>query len=116
LLVTINRGEIIKSGDVKIIPREGMPTYKNPFDKGNLFIHFSIEFPEKNWIPNDKLAQLAELLPKNETIADADCEEAEMTDFDPSQHSSSNGNRSNAYDEDDEEGHGGGPRVQCAQQ
>ena len=45
-------------------------------------------------------------------------EDAEMTDFDPSKHSTA-GSRgasgSSAYEED-EEGGGGNPRVQCAQQ
>ena len=29
-------------GDVKVVLNEGMPTHKNPFDKGRLIIHFSV--------------------------------------------------------------------------
>jgi DnaJ family protein A protein 2 len=35
-----------------------MPTYKNPFDKGNLFINFTVVFPPPNWLSADKLAEL----------------------------------------------------------
>jgi len=45
-------------GDVKIIQGEGMPTYKNPFEKGNLFITFAIDFPPPNWLNKDQLAAL----------------------------------------------------------
>lgn len=114
LLIKINPGEVITPGDVKVIPGEGMPTYKNPFDKGNLFITFSIIFPPPNWLPNDKLAELKRLLPSDEALAkDVEHEEAEMTDFDPSRHQAG-GSRgsSNNYEEDE----GEEPRVQCAHQ
>jgi len=29
-------------GDVKVVLNEGMPQYKNPFDKGRLIIAFSV--------------------------------------------------------------------------
>lgn len=38
-------GEVIKNGDVKFIPNEGMPQYKNPFEKGRLIIQFLVNFP-----------------------------------------------------------------------
>jgi hypothetical protein len=46
LLIKSNPGEIIKPGDVKEIAGEGMPMWKQPFDKGLLIIKFSIKFPE----------------------------------------------------------------------
>ena len=58
LKITINPGEVIKPGDVKTIMGEGMPTYKNPFEKGNLYINFTIDFPENNWISAEKLVEL----------------------------------------------------------
>ena len=31
-------GEVIKSGDLKMVSGEGMPQYRNPFEKGRLII------------------------------------------------------------------------------
>ena len=39
-------GEIVKNGDLKCIIGEGMPTYRNPFEKGKLIIQFTVDFPE----------------------------------------------------------------------
>ena len=38
LIIEGKHGEIIQPGDVRVIPDEGMPQYKNPFVKGRLFI------------------------------------------------------------------------------
>lgn len=31
-----------------------MPIHKNPTERGNLYIHFQIEFPDANWNPSPK--------------------------------------------------------------
>ena len=36
----------MKSGDLKCVFGEGMPTYRNPFEKGKLIIQFTVDFPE----------------------------------------------------------------------
>lgn len=38
-------GEVTKHGDVKCVMNEGMPQYKNPFEKGRLIIQFLVNFP-----------------------------------------------------------------------
>ena len=38
-------GEVIKTGDVKQVQGEGMPYYRNPFEKGRLLIQFNVVFP-----------------------------------------------------------------------
>ena len=38
-------GEVIKTGDVKQVQGEGMPFYRNPFEKGRLLIQFNVVFP-----------------------------------------------------------------------
>ena len=43
------------AGCIRGVVGEGMPTYKRPFDKGNLYVKFEIEFPENNFLPLDKL-------------------------------------------------------------
>lgn len=39
-------GEVITSDSWACINNEGMPIQGRPFDKGNLYIHFTVEFPE----------------------------------------------------------------------
>lgn len=34
---------------------EGMPQYRNPFEKGDLYIKFDVQFPDNNWISSEKL-------------------------------------------------------------
>ena len=42
---------------------EGMPIYKNPFEKGVLFIKFDVKFPENNTFSEDTIKKLEVLLP-----------------------------------------------------
>ena len=39
--------QVIKQADIKMIQGEGMPTHKDPFNKGKLIVLFNITFPEK---------------------------------------------------------------------
>ena len=39
-------GEVIKPNDLKCVYGEGMPTYRNPFEKGKLVVKFVVDFPE----------------------------------------------------------------------
>lgn len=38
-----------------MVKGEGMPQYRNPFEKGDLFIKFDVQFPDNNWISPEKL-------------------------------------------------------------
>ena len=38
-------GEVIKTGDLKQIQGEGMPQYRNPFEKGRMILQFNVVFP-----------------------------------------------------------------------
>jgi len=62
LRVTSQKGEIMKPGQYKMIEKEGMPTYRDPFNKGHLYIKFEIDFPAK--LTDTNVIQLKELLPK----------------------------------------------------
>ena len=105
-------GEVIKDGDIKCIIGEGMPMYRNPFDKGRLVVNFSVEFPEDNWISNDKIAELEKYLPeRQEVIISDDAEQCELQKYNPRQDQYRQHNRE-IYDSDDEDQMG--PRVQCA--
>jgi hypothetical protein len=114
-------GEVIKHGDVKCIMNEGMPMYKSPFEKGQLIITFSVAFPPDNWISHNKLRQLEKILPKREKVrlpstSAEHVEECVMKRFSAEDERKRRyqQQRMEAYDSDDDEGHGG-QRVQCAQ-
>jgi DnaJ homolog subfamily A member 2 len=46
-------GSILAPDSIKGIPKEGMPFHKNPFEKGNLYVKFSVEFPENGALSNE---------------------------------------------------------------
>lgn len=91
---------------------EGMPIYRDPFEKGRLIIQFSVKFPDR--IPPEKIAVLENCLPpREEQIIPDDAEAATLMAFDPAQEQSSSRHGGQAYDSDgDDQPHG--QRVQCA--
>jgi len=102
---------------MKAVKGEGLPRLRAPFEHGNMFISFTIEFPDA--IPPSAGAELLKLLgpPKHVVTAkedDDDVEVVEISDIDPV--SSFKEYVPAENDEDDEEGGPGGQRVQCAQQ
>lgn len=42
-------------GCIRMVKGEGMPQYRNPFEKGDLYVKFDVQFPENNWISAEKL-------------------------------------------------------------
>ena len=102
---------------MKAVEGEGLPRIKSPFEHGNLFIIMNIEFPAEI---NPQVTQaLLKLLPppKHEAKTsedDDDVEVCELKDIDPV--SSYKDNLPEESYEDEDEGGGGGQRVQCAQQ
>mmetsp|Transcript_71278 Transcript_71278/g.221097 ORF Transcript_71278/g.221097 Transcript_71278/m.221097 type:complete len:367 (+) Transcript_71278:604-1704(+) len=112
---------------MKAVKDEGMPTFKNPFIHGNLFLILTIEFPES--LTPESQGKIRQLLPPplNKPAFGAEDDGVEVhtvTDIDPVQ--SYNSNKVNmqaggeAYDDDEEGGGrggmGGGQQVQCQQQ
>jgi len=113
LVIQTVKGEVIKTGDLKQIYSEGMPTYRNPFEKGRLIIQFSVIFPPHL---DPAVAQaLANILPPaEEPMVPDDHDEVDLNDFDPE---TDRQQARNHHDEDDDHGHGhGGPGVSCATQ
>ncbi|KAF2754254.1 DnaJ-domain-containing protein [Pseudovirgaria hyperparasitica] len=122
LTVEIIPGEIISPGKLKCIPGQGMPSYRH-HDFGNLYIQFDVRFPERLGGPDgaplssEQIAALESVLPPrksdNKPPADAMTEDFTLEDVDPTREDS----RSRGMtDEDDDDMHGGGERVQCASQ
>lgn len=42
-------GNVIEPGSIKVVPGEGMPHYRSPFEKGDLFIKFDVSFPSSHF-------------------------------------------------------------------
>merc|ERR1712118_216360 len=99
---------------MKAVKDEGMPTYKNPFVHGNLFLILNIEFPDK--LTPETQNGLKGLLPPpllscSLSEDDPSVEVHTLTEIDPVQSCKSNKvnmqGGSEAYDEDAEGGRGG---------
>ncbi len=107
-------GEVIKPNDVKCVLNEGMPMYKNPFEKGRLIIQFTVKFPENGDIDLKRLAELEKILPpKAKVDIPVDSEEHDLIDLDPAYERSK---RQDEYMDDDGSMPHGAKRVQCANQ
>jgi len=81
IVLTTDPGEIIKQADCKMIKGEGMPTHRDPFNKGKLIIIFNITFPEK--LDPAVAKKISALLPKpNTPPVPKDGEEVHLEEFD----------------------------------
>lgn len=118
LLVKSQQGEIIKPGEFKAITNEGMPEYKNPFNKGQLIIQFDVEFPDT--LTPAAFKALEQSLPKPAGTPEADLAEAEECFLHSvvKQERPQGGGRRQHEDSDDEDGGhgGGGGGAQCVHQ
>lgn len=61
LEVVTHQGEVIKPDSWKCINEEGMPVHGRPYEKGNLYIRFSVKFPES--LSSEEVQQLRQVLP-----------------------------------------------------
>uniref|UniRef100_A0A0B7AVQ7 J domain-containing protein n=1 Tax=Arion vulgaris TaxID=1028688 RepID=A0A0B7AVQ7_9EUPU len=115
LVVTSMPGEVIKHEDVKCVMGEGMPVYRDPFEKGRLIIQFLVTFPASGFLTPQAIDVLESILPpRQEVIVPDGAEECQLQDFDPTRDNIDHrrGHGMEAYDSDDD--HQGGQRVQCA--
>lgn len=111
LVITNLPGEVVKNGAVKCVLNEGMPQYRNPFEKGKLIIQFMVNFPDR--IDPASIPKLEELLPSREEIMIPDsAEEVMLQDLDPEQEARRQRQQREAYEEDDDHFHPRGG-VQC---
>lgn len=115
LVLKCPTGDVIKKESIKVIRNEGMPIYRNPFEKGNLYVRFTIDYPEKYSITPEQLRQIETFLPPRPVFvmpAGEHVEEVNWFDFDPD---TDEDQRRDAYDSD-EDPHGRGAGVQCQTQ
>lgn len=112
LIINSTPGQVIKHGDIKCVQNEGMPLYRDPYEKGQLIIHFEVEFPEKHWLPEHLMYQLERLLPaRDDVMITDDMEEVELCEVDVQSQQKSYSRE--AYEEDEDSSRGG---VQCQTQ
>lgn len=112
--VTSPPGKIIKSDDSIVLRGEGMPVYKRPDEKGDLFVVFEVEMPDEQWLKNVDRKTLEALLPPKKADLDpqpeivdaANFEESDIVDF---------GQTEDDW-EDEDDGDDGDMEPECRQQ
>uniref|UniRef100_A0A023F8W3 Putative molecular chaperone dnaj superfamily n=1 Tax=Triatoma infestans TaxID=30076 RepID=A0A023F8W3_TRIIF len=111
LVITAIPGEVTRHKELKCILGEGMPQYKNPFEKGRLIIQFSVIFPTT--LPPEIIPRLEACLPpRTEQIIPDNAEEVTMFEMNPEEEARKRSSQfRNVYDEDEQ---GAPSRVQCA--
>eukprot|EP01080_Neovahlkampfia_damariscottae_P009783 gene9783-2109_t len=104
IIVNTPKDAVIKPYQFKMVEGEGMPTFRDPFSKGNLYVNFEIEFPED--LSKSDISKLKSLLPKKDNLTiDKDDVQVELSE--PSV-SSPHHEEYEEYDEDPRGGGGGG--------
>ena len=109
LVISSQEGEVIKPGDFKVIPEEGMPVHKRPLDKGRLIIQFDIKFPSTEELSDETRKKLRDLLPPVPELELPSPKEGENVqhyvayDYVESRDNSKKGGKSEAYESDEEE-------------
>jgi len=102
-----------------MIPNEGMPKHKSPFEKGNLYIQFNVEFPKPGVLKDNQLQQLEKLLPPRRPVPkqNSEYEEVSLTKVATEKGARGpEGARRRATSDEEDEDEQQGQRVQCAQQ
>lgn len=111
LSVTSKPGEVIKMNTTKVVVGEGMPIYRNPFEKGDLYISFDVTFPENNFASVEQMRLLETLLPARPPFSmpiGDDVEEVDLVPFVPQENDG--GRAGEAYESEEETG---GSEVPC---
>lgn len=118
LRVRSTPGQVVTPGDIKCIAGEGMPIHKRPYEKGRLIIKFNVQFPKT--LKEDAVKFIEKALPKPKAkppVNEEDVEDVTLVDYVQSErHTHTHSRGGEAYEEDDEEGHGHPQGVSCAQQ
>lgn len=93
----------------KAINDEGMPHYQRPFIKGQLIVHFNVDFPDSGFLSLEKSQILATVLPvkSRKHLPDkvlAQCEETTLLDvnIEEEMRQKERQRQREAYDEDDD--------------
>mmetsp|Transcript_24468 Transcript_24468/g.59919 ORF Transcript_24468/g.59919 Transcript_24468/m.59919 type:complete len:413 (+) Transcript_24468:65-1303(+) len=124
IIIKSRAGEIIKAEKdnkapfVKIVQGEGMPSHGNPFVRGDLYVLFTVEFPEDGDLKPDQIDMLRKILPGASMAIEYDPEVAEVAHLQLGDVKNFGKGGVASHDrayESDEEGAGGAQQVQCQQ-
>ncbi|CAK0784305.1 hypothetical protein CVIRNUC_007509 [Coccomyxa viridis] len=119
-------GKVIKPNSWKSIQDEGMPVHGRPYEKGNLYIHFKVVFPDE--LSQEQVGALRSILPGPKPSPplngsmDVDSEQVSLRDVDDweeevrARRQYAKTHSTEAYDSSDEEEGSRGQQVRCAQQ
>ena len=66
LISYIFPGDVVKHESIKCIIGEGMPIYRDPFEKGRLIIQFQVKFPPNKYFTSKAIESLEKVLPPRE--------------------------------------------------
>ncbi|KAK4056659.1 Type I HSP40 co-chaperone [Microbotryomycetes sp. JL221] len=116
LLVKIHPGEVVKPGSLKIVPGQGMPSYRH-HEMGDLLIHMNVTFPDS--LDPAVLAPLESILPARPelpTYPDNIHIDDQIEMQDASDRKARNGAGGAGGMDVDSEDEGDRPSVQCANQ
>jgi len=121
LVIKSASGEVVTPGEIRLIQNEGMPLYKKPYEKGNMYVQFNVEFPKPGYLKPQQLKDLEKLLPPRRATPKIleDMEEVKLEQFNQNefkQRQKASGRSNYEEDNEGEDGAQGGQRVQCAQQ
>lgn len=117
LLIKSPPGWVLENEKILAVVDEGFPLHGNPFVKGNLFIKFTVKFPES--LTAQQAQVLKSVLPSESGPLDItdDMEICHLDEVDiRSLGQSGAGGHGAAYDSDEDDGRPGQAGVQCAQQ
>lgn len=113
IYITNKAGDVIKHGELRVVTGEGMPLRNNPFERGDLFVEFNIDYPDDNFATLEQMQLLETLLPPRPTfIMPEDAEEVVLMEVTPY----GEGSQAGAYggiDDDDDDGTPHLDSVQC---
>ncbi|CAI7999211.1 DnaJ homolog subfamily A member 2 [Geodia barretti] len=120
LLVKTNPGEAIAPDTMKGVREWGMPSERHTTNKGNLYIKFTVQFPQSGFLPSDEeRKKLEELLPRKRQSEELleEAEEVDMIDFEGTKGEDGGLGGEDSSDEEDSGRRGGHHNhVGCSQQ
>ncbi|KAJ7242785.1 hypothetical protein B0H12DRAFT_844965 [Mycena haematopus] len=133
--VTSPPGKIIKHSDTIILRGEGMPVHKQPGTRGDLYLTFTIEMPDEEWLKTVDRKTLLSLIPPKKTdieprpavVSTAAFEEADIEevreryfpagqDFFDRAFASQFGEDEDDWEDEEDDDDFGGPGEECRQQ
>lgn len=84
IYITNKAGDVIKHAELRVVTGEGMPLRNNPFERGDLFVEFNIDFPDDNFATIEQMQLLEALLPPRPPFTmPEDAEEVVMMEVPP---------------------------------